>query len=81
MYRVETEQGNLIANVPEIHYIKKNGDNFVSTSSLTAEAIILDGQIYNIAGYPSVGNFVAVNITEYDNIKSVSHKHFNLSFL
>lgn len=81
MYRIETIQGNLIANVPKLHYVKKDGDNFVSTSFLTAEAIMFNGQVYNIAGYPSAGDFVTVNILEYNDTEKINHKYFNLSFL
>lgn len=80
MYRIETMQGDLVANIPRLNYVKRDGNNFVPTSSLTAEAITLNGQIYNVAGYPSVGDFVTVNVLEYDDTKTINHKYFDLWF-
>jgi len=65
MFRIQTIYGQHIADVEEPNYVKRNknsGSWIKAESSIDAEAVAVNGQLYNIAGYPAAS-------TEYQTVE------------
>lgn len=70
MYRIQTVDGAIIADTDYFNYVKRDNitQSWIPATPATAEAISVNGELYNIAGYPVIGPYPIVQIYHRVNI-------------
>lgn len=66
MYRIETVQGDYVTAVERLNYVRINPNSgaWIPTDHISAELLVIEGQLYNIAGYPIINDYPIIKITE-----------------
>lgn len=66
MYRIETINGEFIANVEKVHYVKRDKatESWIDANVISGEAVTVKGKIFNVVGFPIIAGYPVVKILE-----------------